>query len=100
MHAIALCRQPIVAIGWQYSKANSDRFSAVAGLRYRSVSLGVTITDTFGNRSQVDLRPSLLIKLHGRDGVVSMSMGRGPNPLNCSGEDKHLEEGRRTQTSA
>src|SRR5262244_856010 len=25
---------------------------------------------------------SYLIELHGRDGVVSMSMGRGPNPLN------------------
>jgi hypothetical protein len=31
---------------------------------------------------------------------LCMSMSRGPNPLNCSGEDKHLEEGGRTQKGA
>ena len=28
---------------------------------------------------------------------MSMSMGGGPNPLKCSGEDKHLDEGGRKE---
>src|SRR5262249_14676222 len=51
----------MVVVDRQYSTAYCVSSSAVAGLRNRSVSLGVTIADTFGNRPELDLRPSLLI---------------------------------------